>query len=145
MYCQLSYRMPKKLKDAPESPKNVYMKKDQHPLVRRELNHLYDVVKSERDKAENHGRAVEFDKELTEVRHCWWGGLPALWWTMVSPTQLRWRCHGLPLYQHCTVVCVAVLCQHWLEWWRAACSVPGHHPSQRWYTINWIPDWILMC
>ena len=36
---QRSYRVPFK---------NVYIKKDQHPLVRRELNRLYGVVKSER-------------------------------------------------------------------------------------------------
>ena len=57
---------------------------------------------------------------------------PTYWQTMVSPTKLR-----------CTAVCVAILCPHWLKWWRAACSVPGHHPSLWWYTVNCIPDWIL--
>ena len=75
-----------------------------------------------------------------------WPGdmLRSYWWTMVSPTQLRCRRHGSSLYQRCTAVCIAVLCQHWLEWWRAACSVPGHHPSQWSHTVYWIPDWILM-
>ena len=53
----------KKLKEAPDPLKKVYIKKDQHPVVRRELNRLYDVVKSERGKAGNQGRTVEFDKE----------------------------------------------------------------------------------
>ena len=45
---------------------------------------------------------------------------------------------------HCTSdVCVTVLCQHWVEWLRAACSVRGHHQSQCWYIVNRIPDWIL--
>ena len=35
------------------------------------------------------------------------------------------------------------VCQHWLEWWRAVCSVPGHHPSLWWYTVKWNLDWIL--
>ena len=58
---------------------------------------------------------------------------PSYWCTMVSPTKLR-----------CTAVCVAFLYHHWLEWWRAACSFPGHHPSLWWYTIIWIPYWNLM-
>ena len=68
---------------------------------------------------------------------------PSYWWTMVSPIQLRWRRHGLLLYQRCTAVCVFIMCRHWLEWWRAVCSDPCHQPSQWWYTVNWIPDWIL--
>ena len=48
---------------------------------------------------------------------------------------LRWYLSSLDLYLHIRMfVC----------WWRAACSVPGHHPSLWWYTVNWIPDWILM-
>ena len=57
---------------------------------------------------------------------------PSYWQIMVSPTKLR-----------CTAVCVAILCPHCLEWWRAACSVPGHHPSLWWYTVDCIPDGIL--
>ena len=39
----------------------IYIKKDIHPLVRKELNRLRAVEKQEKDKPENMGRTVQYD------------------------------------------------------------------------------------
>ena len=51
----------KNLKDLGEPLSNIFIKKDQHPMVRRELNRLHTVAKTEKGKAENQGKTVEFD------------------------------------------------------------------------------------
>ena len=54
----------KTLKDAGEMFSRIYIKKDQHlAMVRREFARLNAVVREEKDKAENVGKRVEFDRE----------------------------------------------------------------------------------
>ena len=54
----------KSLKDETDAVLNsVYVRKDQHPMVRKELARLYAVVKSEKEKPVNQGRTVEFNKD----------------------------------------------------------------------------------
>ena len=53
----------KKLKSAAESFKSIYIKKDTHPLVCKELNRIRQVEKEEKRKAENIGRDVKYDHE----------------------------------------------------------------------------------
>lgn len=45
----------KQLKDAGDIYKAIYIKKDVHPSVRGEWKRLHDVVKTEKDRPENHG------------------------------------------------------------------------------------------
>ena len=45
----------------------VYVKKDVHPLVRKELSRLREVEKRERDKPENQGRNVRYDYKERKV------------------------------------------------------------------------------
>jgi hypothetical protein len=49
------------LKTAGEPFMKIYIKKDIHPLVRREFTRLYKVKKNEAEKPENIGRKVEYD------------------------------------------------------------------------------------
>ena len=54
----------KSLKDEDTEPYNtVYIKKDQHPLIRKELARLYNVVKTEKEKPVNQTKLVEFNKD----------------------------------------------------------------------------------
>ena len=57
----------KKLKDAGDTMKKVYVKKDVHPLVRKELGRLREVEKREKDKPENQGRNVRYDFKERKV------------------------------------------------------------------------------
>ena len=51
----------KELKNLPEPLNKIYVKKDMHPGVRRELNRLRQAEKSARDDADNIGRNIEYD------------------------------------------------------------------------------------
>ena len=42
---------------------SVYIKKDIHPAFRKEMWRLYEAEKRERDRPENVGKTVVFDKE----------------------------------------------------------------------------------
>lgn len=53
----------KKLKEAADCFKSIYIKKDVHPIVRRELNRIRQVERDEKRKAENQGRDVRYDYE----------------------------------------------------------------------------------
>ena len=57
----------KKLKEAGNAMHRVYVKKDVHPLVRKELGRLREVEKRERDKPENQGRNVRYDYKERKV------------------------------------------------------------------------------
>ena len=57
----------KKLKQAGDTMQRVYVKKDVHPLVRKELSRLREVEKRERDKPENQGRNVRYDYKERKV------------------------------------------------------------------------------
>ena len=64
------------------------------------------------------------------------GCIAVLVMTMVSPIQSRWRCHGLPPNQrYMRRRPVSALVQ------LMACCMfgTGHHLSQCWYTVDWIP------
>ena len=56
-----------KLKGAGDVMKKVYVKKDVHPLVRKELSRLREVEKREKDKPENQGRKVHYDYKERKV------------------------------------------------------------------------------
>ena len=45
----------------------MYVKKDVHPLVRKELNRLRDVTKREKERPENRGKQVRFDGKERKV------------------------------------------------------------------------------
>ena len=51
----------RQLKDAGGALSKVFIKKDQHPAVYREIKRLRDTEKREKKKAENQGRNVEYD------------------------------------------------------------------------------------
>ena len=51
----------KKLKDAPEAYKKVYIKKDSHPEVRKEWARLKAVQEQEKNKPENVGHNIRID------------------------------------------------------------------------------------
>ena len=53
----------KKLKTANDQLKRVYLKKDIHPGINREINTLRFVEKQEKAKPENEGRVVIFDQK----------------------------------------------------------------------------------
>ena len=57
-----------KLKDAGPSYAKIYLKKDQHPAVRKEMNRLHQVVRTEKNKAENVGKNIVFDKDTRTVK-----------------------------------------------------------------------------
>lgn len=56
-----------KLKEAAEEFKRIFIKKDTHPLVRRELARLREVVMREKLKPENAGNAIYMDHKLRKV------------------------------------------------------------------------------
>lgn len=49
------------MKTAGEPLSKVYLKKDTHPGIRREMKRLRDVEKREKEKPENQGRNVWYD------------------------------------------------------------------------------------
>lgn len=55
------------LKDKGEPLKNVYIKKDVHPMVRKEFARLRRVEKEEKQRPENEGRTVKYDPETRTV------------------------------------------------------------------------------
>ena len=57
----------RKLKDMPDPFKKVFIKKDMHPGVRREFNRLRESEKTQREKPENHGRNVEYDRAARTI------------------------------------------------------------------------------
>ena len=50
-----------KLKLAGEMMKKMYVKRDTHPGITRELKRLKDVEKREKEKPENQGKTVQYD------------------------------------------------------------------------------------
>lgn len=56
----------KQLKDN-EHTKKIFVKKDEHPLVRNEMKRLNDAFKNEKAKAENQGRQVIFDRKQRQI------------------------------------------------------------------------------
>jgi hypothetical protein len=59
----------KKLKDSAAPYNKVYIKKDIHPMVRKELNRLRKVEQEEKRKPENQGKTIKYDyKERTVTR-----------------------------------------------------------------------------
>ena len=59
----------RKLKDSPEDSwmKSVFIKADEHPEIRKEMKRLNDVFKQERDKPENTGIEIRFDRKARKV------------------------------------------------------------------------------
>ena len=57
----------KKLKDAGEPFKGIYIKKDVHPSVRREWSRLREAEKAEREKPINQGCDIRFDTKRREL------------------------------------------------------------------------------
>ena len=57
----------KKLKDAGAIFNKIYINKDIHPLVRKELNRIRKVEKDEKLKPENQARIVKYDNETRTV------------------------------------------------------------------------------
>ena len=53
----------KKLKNEDGIFKKIYLNKDIHPLIRKELNRIRWVEKQEKGKPENAGRTVKYDHE----------------------------------------------------------------------------------
>lgn len=51
----------KALKDGDDSQKKIFIKRDEHPAIRRELGRLFQVQKEERKKAENAGKSIRYD------------------------------------------------------------------------------------
>ena len=51
----------KELNNAGETYSRIYIKKDIHPAVRKELGRLRKVAKDENEKAENSGCTIVFD------------------------------------------------------------------------------------
>ena len=60
----------KKLKDVAEGEPHhkVFIKKDEHPAHRREMKRLYDAWKTEKEKPDNVGKEVIFDRRKKEIR-----------------------------------------------------------------------------
>lgn len=58
----------KKLKGAGDAYKNIYVKKDMHPSVRREWKRLKDARAAEKVKPENQGCTIELDFRKRELR-----------------------------------------------------------------------------
>ena len=50
-----------RLKDSDTAFRYVYVKKDVHPLVRKELDRLREVTKREKERPENQGKNVRYD------------------------------------------------------------------------------------
>lgn len=53
----------KVLKDKGDTYKMMYIKKDMHPAVKRELDRLYKAFRQEKEKPDNTGKNVEFDRQ----------------------------------------------------------------------------------
>ena len=53
-----------KTKDAFRS---IYVKKDVHPIVRKELDRLRDATKREKERPENQGKSVRYDYRERKV------------------------------------------------------------------------------
>ena len=51
----------KKLKDAGDEFKKIFIKKDVHPCIRKELYRLREAERRESEKAENAGKEVKYD------------------------------------------------------------------------------------
>ena len=51
----------KKLKDANQTLKKIYVKKDSHPEVRKEWRRLKEVEEREKNKPENYGHDIRID------------------------------------------------------------------------------------
>ena len=58
-----------KLKASGQSFARIYVRKDIHPSIRKELNRIRSVERAEKGKAENQGRVVQYDKDK---RHSGW-------------------------------------------------------------------------
>ena len=58
----------KALKTAGGQMSQIYVKKDTHPGIRKELKRLHDLVKSEKEKPENLGRNVYYDWKERNVK-----------------------------------------------------------------------------
>lgn len=52
----------RKLKDAGDEFNRIYVKKDVHPSIRKEWKRLFDAEKTEKERPENAGCVVRFDK-----------------------------------------------------------------------------------
>ena len=48
--------------------KNVRIKRDSHPAIRKEWKRLFDAETSERNKPENRGCTIEFDKRKRQIK-----------------------------------------------------------------------------
>ena len=59
----------RKLKEAGENFKKIYIKKDTHPVVRKELNRIRQAERDEKRKPENEGREVKYDNETSSRWH----------------------------------------------------------------------------
>ena len=57
----------KLLKTANDQLAKVYLKRDTHPGVRKEMNRLREVEKKEKAKAENQGRNIRYDPKQRSV------------------------------------------------------------------------------
>lgn len=57
----------KKLDNSPEPFKSIYLKKDTHPAVRREMGRLWETFRKEKNKPENESRTVEFNRRNRQV------------------------------------------------------------------------------
>lgn len=55
------------LKTKGDTYKSIYIKKDVHPLVRKEFERLRDVAKREQDRPENEGKNVRYDYRERKV------------------------------------------------------------------------------
>ena len=57
-----------KLKDGSIKFSKIYLKRDMHPMIRREYDRLRKVVRAEKERAENQGRNVFYDKTSRTVK-----------------------------------------------------------------------------
>lgn len=47
---------------------NIFIKKDQHPLIRKEWQRLYDVLKQERARPDNEGKDIQIDRQTRTIK-----------------------------------------------------------------------------
>ena len=57
----------KKLKECGETFKRIFIKKDTHPLIRKEFQRIKDVTNFEKQKPENQGKNVRYDHHTRKV------------------------------------------------------------------------------
>ncbi len=57
----------KKLKTAGQQFAGIFIKKDVHPVVRKELNRLREVTRKEKEKPENEGKVVQYEHTTRKV------------------------------------------------------------------------------